>query len=165
MQMRHTALLLAGLLLVVGSAAAHAGHSEHADTSTDVSVSAVLESPEEFADAYNRRAEQLPSLAKTLVSGERIDIHVETGDGETVIGVVMDGAKIDTVERGGVDDPTVEILTDAATLETILASENPGKRALSAFNGDGIRYRAHGLGSSVKFAVLSAVSAVLQALL
>lgn len=151
-------LVLLGLVLLAGGAAAHADHAEHADGGSNISVSTVVDNPEAVAAVYNNNTADLPSMVTAMVSGERIEVHIENGGEATVIGVVMEGSRIQRVEPGGLQDPTVELFIGTATLEQILASETPAKAAVEAFNGDGIRYDAHGLGSTVKLAILSALS-------
>lgn len=151
------------VLAFAGAASAHAAHFEEPSNISynETQVSEILGEPDTVVSAYNQNVDQLPSLAKSLVSGERINGRVETPQGEKVIGVAMDGAKIETVKMGGVENPTVEFHTDASTLETIIKAENPREEAISAFNGPQITYTAHSLGSTVKFAVLSTISKVL----
>ncbi|MDY6770029.1 MAG: hypothetical protein SVU88_03580 [Candidatus Nanohaloarchaea archaeon] len=167
-----TIALVAGMLVLVAPALAHTGHDTHttaastgASALANATAADIIDQPDIVVETYNSNVDQLPSLVKSLVAGERINVHVEQGQNETVIGVAMDGARIARVEDGGVDDPTVSFHTDADTIDTILTAEKPGKRAVEAFNGPGITYETHGLGTTIKFAVVSTVSAVLGALL
>ncbi|MDY6769309.1 MAG: hypothetical protein SVW02_04345 [Candidatus Nanohaloarchaea archaeon] len=161
------AILAFTVLLLTGTAAAHAAHFEGTDEIAyqNSTVAEILDDTGTFISTYNSNAEQLPSLVKSLVSGEKANIHIETAEGEKVIGVAMDGAKIASVEQGGLDEPTVSIHTDASTLEVIATAENPRKEAMAAFNGPAITYKTHGLGTTIKFAVLSTLSGVIGAVL
>ncbi len=158
--MRRLVLLLF-LVTLATAAASHAGHPEHEEAAGSINVSSLLEDPESFASTYNSRADRMPSMVKSLVSGERINVHVEAGAGDRVIGLEMEGAKVDEVVVGGVEDPSVDLYTDREVLEGVASAENPADAAVDAFNGGGITYEAHGLGSQVKFAVISALSEVL----
>lgn len=153
-------LLLAMLLVLAGAVSAHPGHQEHSGLN-ETGISALMENPGELASLYNDNVDQLPSVARNLVSGERMNLHVDTGEGEEVIGVEMEGDRIENLSVGGVENPSVEFHTDVETIEAIANSDDPAKEAVSAFNGPGITYRAHDLGSRIKFAIISVISKIL----
>lgn len=148
-------------LLFVTGAAAHTAHFGETNTTDVPPLTDALDELDTFVSAYNENADSLPSLVKSLVSGERVNVHIDTADGEIVVGAVLDGAQVTTVKRGGIANATVEFHTDEKTVTAILAAENPRQRALDAFNSEHITYEAHGFGRSIKFAIISTVSKVL----
>lgn len=115
----------------------------------------------EVADAYNRQVEELPEYAKRVVGDERINANISVESVEDfdedrlVYGIEMDGAKIDSIGTGALEDPTLTVYTSAETLEAIASAEDPQQRALDAFNGDGIEYEAHTLMNKLRFGLLS----------
>lgn len=163
--MKRLVLLLA-VSLMAGLVAAHAGHFEGEEVAYENStVAEIVDNPEPVVSTYNSNADELPSLVRNLVSGERINVHIETAEDEKVLGAVMDGARVDSLEDGGVENPTVEFHTDVTTLEVIATAEDPKAEAVSAFNGPRITYETHGLGSTIKFAVISVLAKVFGFLL
>ncbi len=162
--MKHVAAAVF-VVLMAGAVAAHAGHFDDTGTEAPASIDDAVDEIDTLAATYNENADSVPSLVESLVADERVNVHIETGDDDIVIGVVMDDARMTTVTRGGVENVTVDLYTDEETVSSILAAEDSPARAVEAFNSDHITYEAHGFGRSIKFAVISTVSKILGFLL
>ncbi|MCJ7478690.1 MAG: hypothetical protein MUP63_00740 [Candidatus Nanohaloarchaeota archaeon QJJ-7] len=125
----------------------------------------VVQNIEEYSEVYNKNIESVPSPLKRLVSGERINLYIETDEGNRSLGAVMDDAKVDRLEEGGLESPSLEIYTGINTTEKILGSSNVSQTALDAYNAGEIRYRTDELGTRIKMALVTFFSGVFGFLL
>ncbi|MDY6774117.1 MAG: hypothetical protein SVS85_02855 [Candidatus Nanohaloarchaea archaeon] len=150
--MRRTVALFLCLLLLSGTAGAVAyGNS---------TTQKVMENPARYVELYNQNVDKVPGVLRSLVSGERINLHLDTGNGNVTVGVVMDDGRIGKVEEGGIKNPTLKIYTDIGTTEAILDAERPAEKALEAYKSGEIRYRTTNMGTTIKMAVVSFFSQV-----
>jgi hypothetical protein len=104
---------------------------------------------------YTAFASQLPGLIASVIADERINVYIETEDGEAVYGVVLDGTNVSGLQTEAVADPTLRIYTSMDTIGSIAESENPKDRAVAAFKSDEIRYEAVGFFRRLTFGVVS----------
>lgn len=120
----------------------------------------VIENAEDYVEVYNENLESVPNPIQSLVSGEKVNLYIETEAGNRSLGAVMEDAKIEDPKGEGVDTPTLEIYTDIDTTEKILKSENVSQTALDAYNEKEIRYRTDELGTRIKMALVTFFSGV-----
>lgn len=127
------------------------------DASTQMSLEDLDEGTlEDVAEQYNSEyADQLPGLIRSIIANERINVYIETDEGEAVYGVVLDGANVSGIQPEAIDDPTLRVYTSMDTIEEIGAADNPRKRAVAAFKSDEIRYEAVGFFRSVTLGIVS----------
>lgn len=114
-----------------------------------------VENVDALVETYNNHSDQLPPAIASVIGGERINANISVDDGHVVYGIVMDGKKIDRVEDGGIDNPTLRVYTSADTIDAITSADNPRQRAVAAFNSDEIEYEAVGFVNKIKFGVMS----------
>lgn len=117
-----------------------------------------------LVDYWNQRADAVPRPIQVLIGDERINLNITAENGSVTLGVVMDGVKIDRIQREPLADPTLSITMDVETLAAIASAENPGRRAVKALQEGEIRYEAHGLGNRIIFGGLSLFIGVWSAL-
>jgi len=94
-------------------------------------------------DDYNQQIDNLPSFLKAI-ENERINCEIQREDGGSmVIGVVFDGSRA-SIQRGGLNDPSVTASLDEETVREILDSASPLKAVAAALEDGGITYNIHG---------------------
>jgi len=101
---------------------------------------------------YNENAEKVPGVFASLFGGERINLEVaREGDGRERIGVAMEGNRIQTVRKGGIDDATLVVETSESTVRTVKNAEQPREEAIAALDDGEISYHGVGIVNTVKF--------------
>lgn len=147
-------LLLVGLL-AAAFAATGTAHADHGEIEANITVEGLLNHTGEFRELYNANTDTLPGLARALIADERINLHVAIDGENRTVGAVMDGVRIGSIEEGGLENATVELYTDEATIQEIATATNRGRATVRALNDGGIRYESRGLWNRVTFGVVS----------
>ncbi|MFB6145716.1 MAG: hypothetical protein ABEJ99_04405 [Candidatus Nanohaloarchaea archaeon] len=97
---------------------------------------------------YNKRTDSIPSVARGLISDQRITVHLESGDNYSA---VLDGLKMQKIEKGDLNDPTLEVWTSVPAVKKIASSDNPRDALKNALNQGNVDYEAHGWMNKIKF--------------
>ncbi|MDY6776766.1 MAG: hypothetical protein SVQ76_01510 [Candidatus Nanohaloarchaea archaeon] len=147
---RELAVFGVAAVLTVGYAAA----------APNVTADEVIDNPSDFADIYNQNAEKVPDLVKSLVAGERINIHLSVDGRERVVGIVMNGSEVGRVVKGGLENPSISVYTSRQTVRDIVSSDQPGREAVEALNDGRITYSVEGIFNKIKFGVVSVLSRI-----
>lgn len=150
--MRRAALLLAALVLVAASAAAA--------PSIERSLDWVLDNPRATADFYNNRTDRVPDVLATVIADERINVHIETEQGNRTVGLVLDGLRVSEVRDGGLENRTLDVRTNASTVRRIVEADAPAEEAVNAYNSGAITVEAHTTTTGILTAILSFVSRI-----
>lgn len=94
--------------------------------------------PRSLVDTLNRNVEAVPGFARSQFGGERIDVRVDTGDGERRFTVVTARTgRITDFEAGAPADPTLRVETTESTFCDVVTADDPkGAFAAAYFGGD-----------------------------
>ncbi|MFP4038651.1 MAG: hypothetical protein ACLFTA_02630 [Candidatus Nanohaloarchaea archaeon] len=133
------------------------GEVENPDVEVEqnVSIKDALKNTEEIEenlDEVNQALDQqLPDTLKSLVFGDNVNFAVDN----TTIGIETNQSGITDVEKGGLEDPTLEISMEEERIEQILESNNSVKEVREAYSGDGIEVEAHSLKNKAVFGAVN----------
>jgi predicted metalloendopeptidase len=103
----------------------------------------------------NQHSKDMPGIVTSLAGDERVVLNISTNSTPVVYGMIMDGMKIETLDNGPVDNPTLKIYTSAETLTAIAESEKPRKRGVQALRQNEIRYETVGLFRKIKYGLMT----------
>lgn len=98
--------------------------------------------------AYNQNTGQVPDMAKDLIGGQRVVLHLE---GQGNYSAVMDGVKMEKLDKGQVKNPSLEIWTDMGTVKDIASSKDKRSALKEELESGGIEYEAYGFMNRMKF--------------
>lgn len=149
---RMTVLLLAGLVMasLAGPAAAQDGGDERLVNDLDA-----------LAATYNENLDAVPDVFVGQLANERVSVRVDTDNGaQWYYADTGDDARVQDLDRGQGDDPTVRVTTDAETLDAIQSSDDPAATALDAYDSGDIRISGVGMVDTVKVEVVKAAISV-----
>jgi putative NIF3 family GTP cyclohydrolase 1 type 2 len=146
MRLSPLAIGLAVLLTVSLAGMPAAAAVQESDNSTDA---------EDVAAAYNENVDDLPDVIKNRATNERVELTIETSDGETVTytAITDDEARV-TELREGSHDPTLRVSTDEATIREVANADNTGAAASEAYESGDIRIEGVGVVNSVTVEVV-----------
>jgi hypothetical protein len=119
-------------------------------------------SVQDYADIYNSRIDKAPDVLKGLLGDERVNINITQNDGSVLsTGFVVENARIEEVVDGGVDNPTITVVTTEAAINNIKKSDDP----IAAFQEERdlgqVRIEGKSLTTRVKLdALLSSTSVI-----
>ncbi len=117
---------------------------------------------QDYADIYNSRIDNAPDVLKGLLGDERINIDITRNNGSVLsTGFVVENARIEEVVDGGVDNPTITVVTTENAINNIKSSDDP----IAAFQKERdigqIRIEGKSLTTRVKLdALLSSTSVI-----
>lgn len=100
---------------------------------------------------YNQNVGGIPFI-KSLIGEERINCEISLDD-ETMltIGIKTDkDAKVISLEKGEISDPTVNAYTTEDAVRNIMNSEDPVSAFQDALNTGKIKFEGVGLGNKIK---------------
>lgn len=145
MNTSRTAVLLAAVAVVATLVAAPVAAQDQGEEK-------LVEDLDALAQTYNDNLGAVPDVFADRLANERVDIRVDTGDGERqYFAVTGADARIATIERGdGEQKPTVRVRTDEATLDAIRTSETPAATAVAAYEDGDIQITGVGVVNTVK---------------
>ncbi len=100
---------------------------------------------------YNQNVDQIP-FVKSLIGEERINCDISLSDGNMLtIGIKTDKeAKVISIEKGEIQDPTVDAYTTENTVRNIMNSGDPVSAFQDALNTGKIKFEGVGLGNKIK---------------
>jgi hypothetical protein len=111
----------------------------------------LFEDLKQQVDIYNQNVDEIP-FVKSLIGEERINCEIYLDD-ETMltIGIKTDeDAKVISLEKGEISDPTVKAYTTENTVCNIMNSKDPVSAFQDALNSGKIKFEGVGLGNKIK---------------
>ena len=116
----------------------------------------LFEDLKQQADIYNQNVDEI-SFIKSLIGEERINCEISLNDGTMLtIGIKTDeDAKVISLEKGEISDPTVNAYTTENTVRNIVNSGDPASAFQDALNTGKIKFEGVGLGNKIKVGVMS----------
>ncbi|MEF8806486.1 hypothetical protein [Natronomonas sp.] len=146
MRLSPLAIGLAVLLTVSLAGMPAAAAVQESDNSTDA---------EDVAAAYNENVDDLPDVIKNRATNERVELTIETSDGETVTytAITDDEARV-TELREGSHDPTLRVSTDEETIREVANADNTSAAASEAYESGDIQIEGVGVVNSVTVEVV-----------
>lgn len=108
-----------------------------------------------LVEVYNRNVDQVPGIARGQLSGQQVDLRVETPDGDRQFAVATaDDGRITSFEDGAAADPTLRVETSESALCEVVAAEDPAAAFADAYDSGSIDVSGVGV---VKGVVVGAV--------
>ncbi len=117
---------------------------------------------QDYVDIYNSRIDNAPEVLKGLLGDERVNIDITRNNGSVLsTGFVVENARVEEVVNGGVNDPTITVVTTESAINNIKNSDDP----IAAFQKERdigqVRIEGKSLTTRVKLdALLSSTSAI-----
>ncbi len=145
-QMKQLILLVLGLTLLIGMA--------HATPLSEWELSDYLgegfDSQGELKPHYqhniavaNAQLQELPEVIRQLFLSERIQGEITTSSGKTeYVGIALSQKGIERISLGKIENPTLSVRVDEATVVSILQSDAPVETAANALKNNQIQYAA-----------------------
>ncbi len=79
-----------------------------------------------YADIYNNRIDQAPSVLKGILGDESINLEIIGTNGSVLrTGLVVKNARIEDVVEGGLNDSTINVVTTESAINKIKGSDDP----------------------------------------
>lgn len=149
---------LLGLLVAVGVVLAATTAPAAAQTGGDDPLVGDLQ---ELKETYNENLDEVPDFVEEELADERVEAVVTTDDGTyRYHAETGEDARVETLERGGADDPTVRVRTDAETLREIRDADDPAAAAVDAYDRGEITIEGVGVADTVRVEAVKAAVAV-----
>jgi hypothetical protein len=110
---------------------------------------------ESMVPVYNQNVDKIPML-QTFIGAERIRAEITLNDGSALIfGITTDSdARVTSLEKGEIADPTIKAYTTEATVRSILASSTPVTAFEEALETGTIRFEGVGFGNTIKLGLM-----------
>ncbi|MBA2869118.1 hypothetical protein HNP92_001082 [Methanococcus maripaludis] len=107
-----------------------------------------------IAMAHSEDLDKIP-FATNIAKNERINLNVETGEGNLRAYITVENGIITNFEKGSLENATMNMYTDESTVREILDSDDPVSAAQSALKADKIRMEGVGIVNSIKVSVVN----------
>lgn len=101
-------------------------------------------------EQFNLNLDQVPRFVKSMFGNERMNIFINTGEGEREFYVVTKKGSILELKEGSLDDPSLDMWSDQETIDRISESENPTTELRSALKSKEIRYETHAVPTKIR---------------
>ncbi len=112
----------------------------------------------DYVDVYNENLEKMPGFVRMLGGNERIALEIALENGSVLnIGVVTSEGRITEFSKGELEDPTLRVWTDEATVNSIITSDDPAGSAFYALKRGHIRYSGVGTIKKLRIAGVKVV--------
>jgi hypothetical protein len=110
---------------------------------------------ESMVPVYNQNVDKIPML-QTFIGAERIRAEITLNDGGALIfGITTDSdARVTSLEKGEIADPTIKAHTTEATVRSILASSTPVTAFEEALESGAISFEGVGLGNTIMLGLM-----------
>lgn len=116
-----------------------------------------------YVDIYNNRVDNAPDILKGLLGNERININITKNDGSILVtGFEMENARINRVVDGGVNDPTITVVTTEDAIDNIRSSDNPISTFQTERERGQVVIKGNSLTTRVKLDAILSSTSVLQ---
>jgi hypothetical protein len=118
---------------------------------------------QEYVDIYNSRIENAPDVLKGLLGDEKVNIEIIRNDGSvTRTGFVVEQARIQDVVDGGLEDPTITVVTTESAIDNVKSSDNPVSTFQEERDAGQVRIEGKSFASRVKLQALLSSGSVIQ---
>lgn len=104
---------------------------------------------QKLKNVYNNNTDKVPGAVKSLIGGQRINLHIE----DQTYSMEMKKAKIESLEKGELENPSLEVWADQEDVEQLNNSDNPGQELRKKLNNGDIKYKKYGFVNRIRFAV------------
>jgi len=113
-----------------------------------------------YVNIYNEKVGGAPDILKGLLGSEKINVNVTMNDGSVLrVGLETDNGAISQVVEGGVESPTIVVVTTESALSAITRSNDPIGTFQQQLDLGQVRIDGQNLGTRMKLnAVLSSTS-------
>jgi hypothetical protein len=115
-----------------------------------------------YANIYNNRIDNAPDVLKGLLGDERVNINITRNDGSVLsTGFVVKNARIEEVVDGGVNNPSITVVTTESAINNIKNSDDPIAAFQKERDAGQVRIEGKSLTTRVKLdALLSSTSVI-----
>jgi hypothetical protein len=115
-----------------------------------------------YANIYNNRIDNAPDVLKGLLGDEMVNINITRNNGSVLsTGFVVKNARIDEVVDGGVDNPSITVVTTESAINNIRSSDDPIAAFQKERDAGQVRIEGKSLTTRVKLdALLSSTSVI-----
>lgn len=80
---------------------------------------------QKYVNTYNKQIDNVPSVLRSMVGSEKVNIIVTRGDGSDFrVGMDIVSARIEKTIEGGISDPTIVITTTQSALNEVAKSKD-----------------------------------------
>lgn len=118
---------------------------------------------QDYVDTYNSRIDNAPDVLKGLLGDERVNIDITLNNGSvTSTGFVVEKARVEDIVKGGVEDPTITVVTTESAIDNIKSSDNPIGAFQKERDAGQVRIEGKNFASRVKLEALLSSSSVIQ---
>lgn len=148
--MRKLLILLTSLILASGMVAADNHEAIEAFNET-VDL-------DELEEEINSNQDEIPGFIQTIVGGQNINLHFNNT--EYSYSAELDGIEVEELGYEELEDPTLEVWVDPATLESVMTSEDAFDEIQEALDEGGIDYEAHSTRNSIVFTITETILSV-----
>ncbi|MDD4650613.1 MAG: hypothetical protein PHQ34_00120 [Methanothrix sp.] len=118
---------------------------------------------QKYADTYNKQIENVPSVLKSLIGSEKVNIIVTREDGSNFqVGMDIVSARIERTVEGGISDPTIVITTTQSALGEVIKSTDRIAAFKSQTDAGQIRFEGKSWLANAKIKALLSSTSFLQ---
>lgn len=116
-----------------------------------------------LVDDYNEHVDRAPGLVRSQFAGERIDVRLETPDGDRrfALTTTTDG-RITAFEEGVADDPTLRVETTESTFCEVVGADDHSAAFVDAYEGGEIDVSGVGTVNAVKVEVVKVGAGIVR---
>ncbi len=121
-----------------------------------------LNKPQESIGSYNSNIDAAPSVLKALLGNEKVNITILLNNSSTAIwGFETKNAKIVRFERGGIENPTIDVFATEDAIYRVQSAQDPLAAYKNAEESGDVRIEGKTLGAKLKLgAALSSSEAI-----
>lgn len=81
---------------------------------------------DQYVAKYNSHVDKAPSVLKTLLGSERVEIDIAQNNGSQLkVGLETNNGLVVQTMKGGIEDPTIQIQTREDVIDTIRSASDP----------------------------------------
>lgn len=141
---------LAAVLGILFLTAVATGTS-HENSGKDLNLTE--EELQQLKKTYNNNTEEIPKVAENLIGGQNVNLEI----GNQSYLMELEGLEMERLQKGELEDPTLEVEADRETVKDITESESPREELKQELQDGGVNYRTYGLVNRIKFSLLEMV--------
>ena len=114
-----------------------------------------LNNLDNIKDLANTNMDKVPVVVKRLLGNEKINIYFITEEKEIIkLNVQLKNGKINTLKKGNVNNPKIDIYLTEKDANDILNSENPKIETKRKIDEKEITYKTYSFLTSLKISIL-----------
>ncbi len=118
---------------------------------------------QDYVDTYNSRIDNAPDVLKGLLGDERVNINITRNDGSILsTGFVVENAHVEDIVDGGIDNPTITVVTTESAINNIKGSDDPIAAFQEERDAGQVRIEGKSLATRVKLDALLSSSGVIR---